>query len=119
MHLTIEQKQEIRTIYASSHITQRELAERYDVSQNTIGTIIRQPLRVCVDCGNPLGYKTRCAVCAPIHRRVLRGRYRKSDQVVSRERQRWQTNERYQEQHRKAAREYERRKAAQRRASAL
>lgn len=117
MRLTLEQKLEIRALYAAGGITQWQLAERYDVGQNTISLVIRQPLRQCVECGDLSGQAKRCKDCkkACHMAHVKRWNEAHREQLRAAHAVRWRTDARYRARHRITAREYQRRKAAKKR----
>lgn len=110
MRLTVEQKQEIRDLYATGNVTQCELAERFGVAQTTISKIIIRPL-LCADCSVPLVGKRRCESCQKRHAEVVRKQWKDAhrEQLNQRQAMRWQTNEQHRERHRVDARESYRR----------
>lgn len=116
--LTLEQRQEVRTLYATGGYTQQALAERYGVTQTNISTIVRSPQRVCVDCGTPLIARKYCQRCAKAHNTAysLQWARKHKDKVNERQRTRWQSDERIRLRHRVSARESQRRRYAERRA---
>lgn len=104
--LTIEQREEVRTLYATGDYTQRALAERYGVTQSNISAIIRMPERKCVDCGTPLLNKKRCQNCSKALHAAESLAWAREHKAEINERNRvlWSTDEDYRERHREAAR---------------
>lgn len=113
--LTVEQRQEVRTLYATGDYSQQSLAERYGVTQTNISTIVRSPQRVCVDCGSPLIGKRRCSSCLKLQHAAysLQWAREHKDEVNERQHVRWAANERYRLRHREVARESAKRRYAE------
>lgn len=109
--LTFEQKQEIRTLYATGNFTQCQLAERFGVRQNTISLTISQQPRTCVDCGTPLVNKQRCEDCGKAHSKAYVKQWQDThkEQRAALRRGYWRANEGLRDRHRVQARESARR----------
>lgn len=114
MRLTVEQRQEIRMLYASGNYTQCELAKRYGVSQQFISGAIRRPQRTCVDCGSPIVKSERCQHCRKSYVAAQRLQWMRANKESVNRRQsvRWRTNEQHRIRHREQARESFRRQYA-------
>ena len=105
MRLTIEQRQEIRTLYASGNYTQCELAERYGMSQQFISKTINYPQRTCIDCGMPVVKRDRCQQCRKSHNAAQQLQWaRENKERVNRKQSvRWYADEQFRKRHRKTA----------------
>lgn len=124
MKLTADQRNEIRALYALGAMRQDALATQFGISQSGVSAIVRGIETLprdgsCVLCGahfliTKVGEFNRqyCATCKPAHTKQVYANYRKihAEKLQARYR-----TERYIQQHRIAARNYERRQAEKKR----
>lgn len=117
MRLTVAQKQRIRELYATGYYLQTDLARMYHVSQECISRIVRRPARVCVECGVPVACAQRCTACKAARIAVQQAawRDRNREYINRRTARKWAEDEHYREQHRRIARESERRRYVRKR----